>query len=82
MPPSPCTRAAVSHPNLTLVIDHLGKPPVGGDDKARRQWRALLCEARLLEVVPKGIRHDRSPEQTGVVHARPDHAHAAFHGGR
>jgi len=32
------------HPNLTLVIDHLGKPPIGGDDEARRQWRTLLAE--------------------------------------
>lgn len=32
------------HSSLTLVIDHLGKPPIGGDEAARRQWRALLAE--------------------------------------
>ena len=33
------------HPTLRLVIDHLGKPPVGGSDGDRRAWRALLAAA-------------------------------------
>lgn len=30
-------------PELRIVIDHLGKPPVGGDAAQRREWRALLA---------------------------------------
>ena len=33
------------HPELRIVIDHLGKPPIGGDGSARRNWRGLLAEA-------------------------------------
>jgi L-fuconolactonase len=33
------------HPALRLVIDHLGKPPVGGTGAQRRAWRQLLSEA-------------------------------------
>jgi len=33
------------HPELRVVVDHLGKPPVGGDAGARRHWRGLLAEA-------------------------------------
>jgi L-fuconolactonase len=33
------------HPELRIVIDHLGKPPVGGTAGARRHWRGLLNEA-------------------------------------
>ncbi len=32
------------HPALTIVIDHLGKPPIGGDDAARAAWRGLIAE--------------------------------------
>ena len=31
-------------PELTLVIDHLGKPPIGGGDADRRAWRDLIAE--------------------------------------
>ncbi|WP_136588125.1 MULTISPECIES: amidohydrolase family protein [Actinomycetes] len=31
-------------PNLRVVVDHLGKPPIGGTDGARREWRALLTD--------------------------------------
>jgi L-fuconolactonase len=31
------------HPDLRVVIDHLGKPPVGADSAARGEWRALLA---------------------------------------
>jgi L-fuconolactonase len=33
------------HPELSVVIDHLGKPPVGGDAHDRAEWRALLARA-------------------------------------
>lgn len=29
-------------PDVRVVVDHLGKPPVGGSDSARREWRAVL----------------------------------------
>lgn len=33
------------HPSLRIVIDHLGKPPVGGSDEALQHWRTLLRAA-------------------------------------
>ncbi|WP_028051226.1 amidohydrolase [Cellulomonas sp. URHD0024] len=33
------------HPDLRIVIDHLGKPPVGGSAADRRRWRDLLAQA-------------------------------------
>ncbi|WP_062209168.1 amidohydrolase family protein [Demequina oxidasica] len=36
---------ATLHPNLRIVIDHLGKPPVGDDADAMGRWRGLLDEA-------------------------------------
>lgn len=33
------------HPQLRIVIDHLGKPPIGVGDDARRQWAGALAEA-------------------------------------
>ncbi|MFC0680162.1 amidohydrolase family protein [Lysobacter korlensis] len=33
------------HPDLNVVIDHLGKPPIGGAAEERSQWRRLLAEA-------------------------------------
>ena len=36
---------AQRHPSLPLVLDHLGKPPIGLDDAARRSWRELLAAA-------------------------------------
>jgi L-fuconolactonase len=32
------------HPELRVVIDHLGKPPIGGDADDRATWRRLLAE--------------------------------------
>lgn len=29
---------------LRVVVDHLGKPPIGGTDDARREWRAVLAD--------------------------------------
>lgn len=36
---------AERHPGLRLVVDHLGKPPIGGADDERREWRRLLAAA-------------------------------------
>ena len=33
------------HPELSIVIDHLGKPPIGGNPAARDSWRGLLAAA-------------------------------------
>lgn len=33
------------HPDLRLVIDHLGKPPIGGGPQARTEWLGLLKSA-------------------------------------
>ncbi|MEO5534878.1 MAG: amidohydrolase family protein [Pseudolysinimonas sp.] len=42
------------HPKLTIVIDHLGKPPIGGTAAERDSWRALLAEcARNPRTVAK-----------------------------
>lgn len=35
----------VRHPDLRIVIDHLGKPPIGGSADDRAHWRGLLAEA-------------------------------------
>lgn len=36
---------AARHPSLRIVVDHLGKPPVGGDATDRAEWRMLLRAA-------------------------------------
>jgi len=33
------------HPGLRIVIDHLGKPPIGGDAAARKAWRDAITAA-------------------------------------
>lgn len=33
---------AERHPDLVIVIDHLGKPPVGGSPEAADHWRELI----------------------------------------
>lgn len=33
------------HESLRLVVDHLGKPPIGGDEEAFARWRSLLAAA-------------------------------------
>ncbi len=41
-------------PGLALVIDHLGKPPIGGTEAEHREWRALITEcAQNPRVVAK-----------------------------
>lgn len=39
--PTICAR----HPDLSVVIDHLAKPPVGGSPEQLRSWRELLARA-------------------------------------
>ena len=36
-------RIAREHPGLPLVIDHLGKPPIGGTAADRDAWRSLIA---------------------------------------
>lgn len=31
-------------PGLAIVVDHLGKPPIGGSADERREWRAMLSD--------------------------------------
>jgi len=39
------------HPDLRIVIDHLGKPPIGGSADDRRVWRRLLADAAAHPLV-------------------------------
>lgn len=40
-------RVGAHNPSLRIVIDHLGKPPIGGTPEERGEWRALLSAAAL-----------------------------------
>lgn len=40
---APLPGIGARHPGLRLVIDHLGKPPVGGDAGERARWRELIA---------------------------------------
>lgn len=37
-------RIGSRHPSLRIVVDHLGKPPIGASAGDRAQWRALIAE--------------------------------------
>lgn len=39
------------HPALRIVIDHLGKPPIGGTAQERLRWRGLLRDAAAHPLV-------------------------------
>ncbi|WP_368497163.1 amidohydrolase [Herbiconiux sp. A18JL235] len=39
------------HPGLRVVIDHLGKPPIGGAPEERSAWRHLLATAAANPLV-------------------------------
>jgi L-fuconolactonase len=60
------------HPELRLVVDHLGKPPIGGDADDRAAWRRLLAEcARNPLTVAKvsGLYAARGPLDAWTVDA-------------
>ena len=44
-------RLSTRHPELRLVIDHLGKPPLGQGEPAARHWRGLLAGAAAHPLV-------------------------------
>ena len=57
------------HPELRIVIDHLGKPPIGADDDARRDWRRLLADAAgnpLVFAKVSGLYPARGPLHEGT----------------
>lgn len=57
-------RIGEQHPELMIVIDHLGKPPIGADADQHAEWRRLLAEcARNPRVVAKvsGLYAARGP---------------------
>lgn len=72
------------HPDLRIVIDHLGKPPVGGDDEAVLQWRSLMDAAAAAPQVAAKLSGLASstgdPAAWTVDDLKPvvDHALAAF----
>lgn len=39
------------HPDLVVVVDHLGKPPIGGDRDSFNDWRRLLLAAARSPLV-------------------------------
>lgn len=51
------------HPDLPVVLDHLGKPPVGGSQQERREWLALLRDVAAPQVSAKvsGLYASRGP---------------------
>jgi L-fuconolactonase len=60
------------HPQLRIVIDHLGKPPIGGDADDRAEWRRLISEcARNPRTVAKlsGLYAARGPLDSWTVDA-------------
>jgi len=75
---------AERHPELRIVIDHLGKPPVGGDADARAEWRSLIAEAAARPTVAAKLSGLASsvgaPDSWTVDSLRPvvDHALEVF----
>ena len=58
------------HPDLRIVIDHLGKPPIGGDGDDRAEWLRLIREcARNPRTVAKlsGLYAARGPLDSWTV---------------
>ncbi|GIG62477.1 amidohydrolase [Longispora fulva] len=39
-----CVEAARTTPGTTFVLDHLGKPPIGGDRASRAAWRRAITD--------------------------------------
>ncbi|MBD8103892.1 MULTISPECIES: amidohydrolase family protein [Plantibacter] len=63
------------HPGLRIVIDHLGKPPLAGDARARAAWRSALADAATRPTVfakASGLLGPADPLSPGAGHpARP-----------
>jgi L-fuconolactonase len=60
------------HPSLTIVIDHLGKPPVGGSAGEHADWHLLIAEcAANPNTVAKvsGLYASRGPLNSWTVEA-------------
>lgn len=54
------------HPELTLVLDHLGKPPIGGSAEQLRSWRDRIGDAAAApNVVAKLSGLYPSPQASG-----------------
>jgi len=80
-----CVRAAAEHPELTFVLDHLGKPPIATG--ALEPWATTVRElAALANTVCKlsGMVTEADPAQWTVDDLRPyaDTVLAAFGPGR
>lgn len=43
-----CVRAAAAHPELTFVLDHLGKPPIAAGGRGRDAWAVRLAAFAAL----------------------------------
>lgn len=43
------------HPELSIVVDHLGRPPLGGSSHERAAWRALMAGAAANPLVSAKI---------------------------
>lgn len=71
---------AEDHPDLQIVLDHLGKPPIGGHDGAWRTWREMLARLSGREnVVAKasGLGTSGTGDRAGIV-AALEEARAQF----
>lgn len=76
---------AADHPDLTIVLDHLGKPPIGGHGGAWRTWQEMLAASALREnVVAKasglatsGPADDAAARSEGIA-AALEHARSCF----
>jgi L-fuconolactonase len=60
------------HPDLRIVLDHLGKPPIGGDAGERAEWYGLLAAAArnpLTVAKVSGLYAARGPMDSWTVDA-------------
>jgi L-fuconolactonase len=61
---------ASRHPGLRLVVDHLGKPPVGGGREDRARWRTLIAAAARhprVHAKVSGLYSARAPLEAWTV---------------
>ena len=72
---------AQRHPSLSLVLDHLGKPPIGLDNAARRAWRDLLAAAAanpLLTAKVSGLAAAAGPPDSWTIETLRPFVHDAL----